>query len=503
MKKITAIISVCAVCMALAAPAFAAYNYDFGSGPGRMGEQFGDSRTTSSDSGSIFGTPTSKNDPVSPDPMSLNTRRNKDNSALPPPYFYGSGDIPTDTSSPFHDNTPAGAGNGYGGAGGYGGGYNGENNGVYNGVYSSGTGNNTNDGSSVHISLPEGFQASTSIAAVNTEPLYYDNGSIGTIYVARTGATITIYEGEQLDNLKKGAGHFSSTSAWDGKVALCGHNRGSWPYFSFVKDMEIGDRVTYTTKYGSRTYEVIGKEQIGEYDYSKLGWSAENLLSPKDVEVTHDQFIRVAFADERLASLQIRKIDEITGEPLAGAVFRVTKQNGEIIGEEYVTDKAGLIQVPTLAPGYYAVSEVKAPAGYTLDGAAKTVEVKTNTPTVVTFADKPLAGLKIIKLNSATRQPIEGVEFVIAAMNGEKVENDFRGYAFVTNSTGQIYVPQLPDGYYTVTETKQADGYILDSEPKTVLVQSGKPTVLEVAFPFGRLDGLLSPGRQRAHGHTV
>ena len=232
MKKIILIAAVLALCLTLIVPAFAAYNYDFGSGP---------------DSGSTFGTPTSNDDPVSPDPMAQNTRRNKDAAYLPPGYGVFSGEIPTDPSSLYHDN-------------------------LLGGLLVIG-------GSTANASLSDGFQASTSTVALNTEPLYYDNGSIGTIYVTRTNKTITVYEGEELDNLKKGAGHFSGTSAWDGNAALCGHNRGGSAYFSFVKDMRIGDKVSYTTRYGTRVYEVISKEQIGEYDYSKLAWSAENLLT--------------------------------------------------------------------------------------------------------------------------------------------------------------------------------------------------------------------------------
>jgi uncharacterized repeat protein (TIGR01451 family) len=65
-------------------------------------------------------------------------------------------------------------------------------------------------------------------------------------------------------------------------------------------------------------------------------------------------------------------------------------------------------------------------------------------------------------------------------MSGEKVTGGFNGTSFKTDNTGQIYIPGLADGYYTVTETRSADGYIPDGEPKTVLVQSGKPTVLDV-----------------------
>jgi sortase A len=245
MKKAISIILACIFCVALASPAFAYYNYEFGSGP--------DSRET-------FGKATSTDEPISTDPMSENVRRNKDAAYNPPPYGIFSGDIPTGPSSLYHDNTPPGAGSGYNGGGSTEG---------YTGI-----------GSGTSFSPPTpGFEASTSISPTNTAPKYYADGSIGTIYVERTGKTVKVYEGEQLDNLKKGAGHFASTSTWDGNVALCGHNRGNSPYFAFVKDLQTGDKITYTTLYGIRTYEVFNKEQISEYDHSKLGWTVDNVLT--------------------------------------------------------------------------------------------------------------------------------------------------------------------------------------------------------------------------------
>jgi len=239
MKKISAIILIGVMCIILSSQAFA-MSYNFESGEDTL---------------SGFGKATSNDNPVTPDPMSQNERRNKDSALFPPPYFYGSGDIPTDPSSLYHDNQP----------------------GDVSGNFSSIPGSYGVMGGT----LPpvSGFETSTSVTPVYTAPKYYPDGSIGTIYVERTRLTIKIYEGENLENLKRGAGHFSSTSAWDGNVGLCGHNRGSWPYFAFVKDMQIGDRITYTTLYGTRTFEVYSKEQISEYDHSKLGWTANNILS--------------------------------------------------------------------------------------------------------------------------------------------------------------------------------------------------------------------------------
>jgi sortase A len=223
MKRTICFFLVCVLCMAMTSPAYAT-DYIFSSG---------------NESLSVFGKPTSNDNPVSPDPMSENTRRNKDAAHMPPPYFYGSGDIPTEQSSFYHDNI---------------------------------RGNSHSTFSS----------SSNDIAAsitLNTAPLYYADGSIGTLYVEKTKKTIKVYAGESLDNLKKGAGHFSMTSAWDGNVGICGHNRGATAYFGFVKDLKAGDRITYTTLYGSRTYEVFSLEQISEYDYSKLGWSVDNVLT--------------------------------------------------------------------------------------------------------------------------------------------------------------------------------------------------------------------------------
>jgi sortase A len=229
---------------ATAAIPVSAAGYNFESGSGTLSD---------------FGHATSTDEPVKPDPMAENTRRNKDAALMPPPYGVFSGDIPTDPSSLYHNNlTESGF--------------------VHQNQDLPSTGGE--DYAPGTSSVSAGFLPATSqIAVLNTAPLYYEDGSIGTLYVARTGKTIKVYEGEDLSNLKIGAGHFSATSAWDGNVALAGHNRGGSAYFSFVKDAQIGDKLTYTTKYGTRTYEVYSKTQINEYDNLPLLWSDKNILS--------------------------------------------------------------------------------------------------------------------------------------------------------------------------------------------------------------------------------
>jgi sortase A len=168
-----------------------------------------------------------------------------------------SGNIPTEPSSPYHDNLP-------------------ESGFVHQDQDLPPSGGEDYAPGINSVTL---LPSTSQLEAVNTVPLYYEDGSIGTLYVEKINKTIKVYEGESLDNLKIGTGHFSATSAWDGNCALAGHNRGGAAYFSFVKDLALGDRVTYSTQYGTRTYEVFSKEQIDEYDNSKLCWSAENILT--------------------------------------------------------------------------------------------------------------------------------------------------------------------------------------------------------------------------------
>jgi sortase A len=236
-KLITLLLSLMMTAM-MTIPALAA-DYSFGTG----GDTLGD-----------FGGSTSYEGLVTPDPMTENTRRNKDAAYFAPPYSVFSGDIPTDPASLYFNNLP-------------------------NSGFVAANQNLPSNGGETYAP-GSGLLTSTSLTnALNTTPWYYEDNSIGTLYVARTGKTIKVYEGEDLSNLKIGAGHFAATSAWDGNVALAGHNRGGSAYFSFVKDLQNGDKLTYTTRYGVRTYTVFSKTQINEYDNLPLSWSEENTLT--------------------------------------------------------------------------------------------------------------------------------------------------------------------------------------------------------------------------------
>lgn len=120
--------------------------------------------------------------------------------------------------------------------------------------------------------------SSTGYTAV-TDDLYYSGGHLGTLKIPALDLSVRIYQGTGSSTLAKGVGHFNETSIWDGNVALAAHNRGANSYFGELHTLELGDRVTLTTKLGTRTYEVISVSKVSETDASALAASTENLLT--------------------------------------------------------------------------------------------------------------------------------------------------------------------------------------------------------------------------------
>ena len=258
MKKLFSALLIAAVLMSMSVPAFAfsPYNYNFSSG---------------ADYGDALGKPTSTDNLVSPDPMTENVRRNKDAAYFPPPYGVFSGNIPTDPSSLYHDNSPPHSG------------YTGNPSpsaysaNTASDIDSAGGSVSPNTGTDYGGLLPPTTVQSPDI--VSTQAQFYADGSIGTLHIPKLNLTVTVYEGETLENMRTGVGHFEFTSAWDGNVGIAGHNRGVPAAIGGIKNLVNGDEIIYTTKYGTRTYEVFHKQQISDTDYSNLGWSDTNILT--------------------------------------------------------------------------------------------------------------------------------------------------------------------------------------------------------------------------------
>mgnify|MGYP000010180198 FL=1 len=79
-------------------------------------------------------------------------------------------------------------------------------------------------------------------------------------------------------------------------------------------------------------------------------------------------------AEGYVYSVTLHKKDEVSGEPLAGAVFRVTRDRNGAVAGDFTTDSAGNVTIPNLLKDNYTIKEIKAPDGYQLTG--KEIKVK-------------------------------------------------------------------------------------------------------------------------------
>ncbi|MDR0863015.1 MAG: hypothetical protein LBN30_09635 [Oscillospiraceae bacterium] len=197
--------------------------------------------------------------------------------------------------------------------------------------------------------------------------------------------------------------------------------------------------------------------------------------TPKDFEVTSNQFIKLVFENKPLAGLLITKYDSVTKRPLAGAVFEVKRADGAVFGAtngRYTTDRNGQVLIANVTPGdALVVTEVSAPQGYTLDGTPQTVAIGGERLYALTFYDVPRGGLQIVK-SDTDGKPLANIEFAVERMNGERVG------VFKTDSAGVITLFDV-EGWLTVTETR-ADGYIIDKAPHNIEVKPGALAVLRL-----------------------
>ena len=201
------------------------------------------------------------------------------------------------------------------------------------------------------------------------------------------------------------------------------------------------------------------------------------LLTGKDQDV-----VTLRFGNQPYGSVIIKKLaDDTNKTPLEGATFLVTDDKGTFIGTsngEFTTDKSGSIQLPKVPAGTTIVAkEIRAPEGYALDGTPQTITVQAGENSPLTFYDKPLCNLTILKRDALTKKLLAKAEFIVKDSEGKPIGTD--NGRFVTGSDGTVTVTGLsPNSTIIVSEDKAPIGYIKDETPRTIVVKSGVPNSL-------------------------
>jgi len=173
----------------------------------------------------------------------------------------------------------------------------------------------------------------------------------------------------------------------------------------------------------------------------------------------------------RYPDTTIRKTDGDTGQALANVHFEIARFNGNASGGErlrnpvnnsttFITDNAGLIHLPSMESGTWVAIETRPLPGYMAIEPTVFVVTEGGGNQTIDIRNFRAPNLTIRKIDSVTRQPIQGVVFQLARINGERVQNPQTGFFdFTTDRNGLIHLPEIEDGAFLVTEIRAAEGY--------------------------------------------
>ena len=213
--------------------------------------------------------------------------------------------------------------------------------------------------------------------------------------------------------------------------------------------------------------------------------------TPQSIKTKSGETVTLEFRNYPEGTLHIIKKDAFTKEPIAGVEFLITTSNGTAVGTNngrYTTDSSGSIVIPNLDPETTViVKETKAKAGYILDDTPQQAVIKSNDVAILEFLNQPLGSLQILKKDSNTREPLDGVQFKVTKTNGAVVGNGTGIYT--TDADGKIIIDGLePEMTVIITEVRAKDGYLLDDTPKQATIKSNEVTTVEfLNQPLGGL----------------
>lgn len=194
--------------------------------------------------------------------------------------------------------------------------------------------------------------------------------------------------------------------------------------------------------------------------------------TPMTVQLIPNERVDVTFKNTSKPGLRITKVDQ-NGDPVPGVVIKVSRADGSVVGE-YTTDSTGIIYLPNLEAGTYDVQEISAPPQYEVDSTVHKVTLEEGKIAEITLRNELRPTLRIVKVDSVTKGPIQGVTFEVRVTDGPKIGD------YVTDENGEILVPNLQARTnYTITETATLPGYILDETPKQVTLEENKVTTVQ------------------------
>lgn len=244
--------------------------------------------------------------------------------------------------------------------------------------------------------------------------------------------------------------------------------------------------------------EAVSKSLPIDQEYTlKETVTGENYVlsqETKTVTLTEDQITDIKFENEKKkGQIKVIKVDKENHEvKLANVEFNVLDEDGNIV-ETLVTDKEGTATTKRLPIDQnYTLQETKTNEKYVLSEETKTVTLKQDQISNITFENEKIKGkIKIVKTAEDKSElsglekgaPLADVKFEIYNENGNIVDT------ITTNAEGVAVSKDLDKGKYKVKEVETNKWYLLDENYYDAEIEANKQVVtLNIANKPGNPD---------------
>lgn len=211
------------------------------------------------------------------------------------------------------------------------------------------------------------------------------------------------------------------------------------------------------------TVIVTELESVEGYTIDPNTQSQTVTINPNDTQT-------LKFFNNAVGGVEIIKVSEADKtERLSGVTFEIRRVSDDALVDTVTTGVNGSVFVTLEDDSYYAV-ETDSAEGFKLDSTPHYFTVKDGKCPPLTVTNAPISGILIHKISSVDGKGISGVSFLLYDSGHNPIDqqtSDDKGYVWFENLTvsGRYYVRELEN-----------EGYIPDTELKTVYVKAGETT---------------------------
>ena len=228
----------------------------------------------------------------------------------------------------------------------------------------------------------------------------------------------------------------------------------------------------YTDENGQIILKGVTGTLVVTEEKSVPGYTIDKNTRTQTVVVNPNDTQSLYFYNAPIGGLELVKVNAADKtQRIPNTTFEIRRVSDGGLVDTVTTGTDGRVYVPLESGSYYAV-ETEAGKGFQLDNTPIYFAVEDGKTTTKTVTNKAISGILIHKVDSATGEGIYGVSFILYDSGNNPIAqetSDDRGYVRFENLTaGRYYLRELEN-----------EGYIPDTQKKTVYVKSGETTEIE------------------------